>query len=161
LAKELNAVYHEHLMKPEGLNELLTKAQLRLKDEVFLDQTMFSAEASSSTATAMEQPLYELIRAAISEPLVATDQTASDNLQAFSDFDEKFPLLLSKVPAWMFPDAVKGRQALQKKCQGPAFVQGLFKMIQHRNRVAQEELEQAKAAVVLLVVTIWATCPWS
>jgi cytochrome P450 len=97
------------------------------------------------------------IGAVISESIVATDASAS--LQHFGDFDAKFHLLLSKLPSWMFPKAIKGRQAIGQKCQGTAFYEGLSQMVKDRHELlAQEKFGISSEAdlAMLSIVLVWA-----
>jgi cholesterol 7alpha-monooxygenase len=167
-SNQINSLYHTHMMKPEGLTELLTQAQHRLTDVVFADGSLYPKSNSTTTT----KPLYGLVQeslfratvgAVISKSLVTPDNkgtvTASaSSLEQFHVFDQKFPLLLSKLPPWMFPAACKGRQALIEKCQGTDFEEGIVKMLQQRNQLLADQLgittpqEQAELAMML----IWA-----
>ena len=171
-AAEVNALYREHMMRAEGLARLLERAQVRLDRDVFADGALYPAAAGSGSGsgsgggTVVTRPLYRLVQeslfrasvgAVISESIAARD--ASGCLRRFEEFDERFPLLLSRVPAWMFPRARRGRQAVIERCRGPEFRAGLSSMIRQRNEViAKEEygITGEDDVAVLTSVLIWA-----
>ena len=168
-ATQIKAVYHAHLMKSEGLNDLLVKAQKSLNENVFTEEKLYpSASNNNSDGGVTTKPLHWLvceslfrttIAAVLSDSIVTTSSSsssslhnkkcteefekdvASKSLEEFSEFDKAFPLLISKkVPTWMCPTAIKSRQALRQKCEGPAFEKGASTMTRDRNQVAETAL---------------------
>ena len=164
-SNDLNAVYHTHMMKPDGLKVLVEKAQKRLDQSVFSDPIFYP-----TTSTKQQQiPLYWLVQnslfratigAVMSESIVENGNEVSA-LQAFIDHDEKFPLLLSKLPFWLFPKAQKGMDTLRGQCQQLEFfdTNKLSQMIQDRNDVAKTkcDIHSTKDLAMITAILVWAS----
>ena len=158
----LAKVYHAYLMKSDGLSLLLDKAQERLDAIVFSDPTLYPQTVGESTTV----PLFSLIQeslfratvgSVVSESIVSKE-IATESLEEFKTFDERFPLLVAKLPLGLFPKAKEALESLTQKCKGRAYEQGRSPMMCDRDAVAEEKLRVTTVeAAVLSITMVWAS----
>merc|ERR1712176_433026 len=112
-------------------------------------------------------PLYRLVQeslfrgtvgSVISENIIATED-ASIFLERFQDFDNKLPLLVSKLPSWMFPKAIKGRNDVIERCLTMLRDEGASKskLLRERNELLQNYNREEHDIVSLSYILLWAS----
>ena len=109
-SKLFGSIYHKHLLAKEGLGKITFKSQIAIKN-------LISNHLCISDGAVCEVlPLYEVVQkiifCATMSSVFSQDMATTDNLKSHNSFDDKFPLLIGGMPAWLFPTARGARESL-------------------------------------------------
>lgn len=107
-SKDLNTIFHNQLLKKQGLEPLVDNVQVRLQQQL--------SWLPKEQETGLYSFVYEILFSATIGSVVSPWLATQENQQAFQAFDSKMPLFMAKVPTFFFPKAKRGRDALTEAC---------------------------------------------
>lgn len=143
--KEMNAIFHNRVLKMEGLDMLVADVQLRLQRE--LDGL---ANVDTGLYKLVHSVLFPATVGSVVSPSLATEEIR----QSFCDFDSKMPLLMAKFPLCLFPKARLGRDTLTAACQSYSSTSVL--MQDRHETLARLKVTDSKDVAILDTTIVWA-----
>jgi cytochrome P450 len=105
--KEMNALFHKHVLKTDGLDSLVASVQVKLQSEL---------EEMGNEETELYKLVHRLLFHATVGSVLSPSLATEENRRSFLEFDAKMPLLMAKLPSFLFPKAKQGRDTLTAAC---------------------------------------------